>query len=279
MASILDIPELVGEVMSHISDSKTFYSALQVNKTWRDQGRDLVPRKKREFIKIRSYVDSNDFLHKIPIYPNGTKHGEEEVVDEETKEVVGTRPWVEGVLDGIECEYYDGDLIKEIPWVKGKKEGEEIKYRPTGAKVKTQWKDNRRVKRTHLDSTGSVVREDIYSGVHTCVRFLLNNHGKLEREGVYINGERHGFFTVSGKQVLFLHGVIQDWYSENWWAIALYMFIILAILGIVVYCYTNSSIWPIFSLWYFILTVGVFFLPLFMALYRGGSIFLTFSNS
>jgi len=278
MNNPLEIPDLLEKILSHVSDPRGFLSSLQVNREWSQIGKRLVEAKKEEFLREREHVDKNGFIHTVKTFPNGVRHGQEVITDEEGN-LVAERTWIKNVLHGLEKRYLEDELYKEIPWEHGKRHGIQKKYLNGKVEVITYWKNGVRTRRDKLDANGTVVVTDNFSSPLTFVRSHLNGNLQMIRDGVYIKNRKHGFYTEKGKQVLYLHGVRQHWYDPDLWSYILAVFLIL--LYIIYLCVRRRSIWPVCNTTgLMILSVAsvLIIIPFFTAFYRGSRLLFTKSS-
>lgn len=270
---VLDIPELLEEVLKRVTDPRAFASALRVNREWHRIAKSLVPRKKQEFLRTRNYYDSDGFRHEVTIYPNKAKHGKEEIYDGALLRTV--RWWHEGQLHGTEYEYDDlGATVREIPWVQGKRHGRQVRYYPQGKVAYKYWDRGKPVSKEVYDHTQQLQTRDEYSSEKTFVHYERdNNTGNLARMGVYVNKEKHGLYREQGRDVLYIHGVKQLWYTTDRWEMVLYGGLALFLGIVIVWCYRRRSLAPALSYYYLVFfALVVIVIPLSWGIWRGGRI-------
>ena len=266
---MLDIPELLEEVLTRIDEPSAFLAALQVSKQWYNIGKDLIERKKEEFLRERSTVDKDGYQHVVKTLPNGTRQGEETITLKGN--LVGIRPWVTNKLHGTELCYSKQAIYKEIPWRHNKRQGIQKKYLSNGQITNTYWKENNRTRRETIDHNGTIVAEDNFSSPHSFVRNKLNGNLQMIREGVYIKNHKHGIYVENGRKVLYFHGIEQIWYTEDYWEMITYIGLSLLLIYFLYKAISGRTLRPLFD-WYYLIIMAIIIivLPLTYAMWRGG---------
>lgn len=270
MEIALSIPEMVGEIISRIDDPKAFLSALRVCKEWYHLGKEFIAQKKIEFLRKRRYRDCDGFDHYPLVWPNGSYHGKEEIYDGDI--LRATREWEDGRLNGWSYYYdNDGTIIKQIPWVEGKRHGRQESKKENGYIAYKYWQDGRPTTKEVYDALVTLKARNEYSSPRTFVHYEADSFGQLQRQGVYVNKEKHGLYLENGSKCLYIHGVKQPWYTGDVRGILLTVAVIGFFAVIIFKAIRDRSLGILARTSDFLIVFGILIvIPFLRALLRGG---------